>query len=56
MFDVDFAAVGDRGPDGDGLPGHVSAAVEPHATHHRARGPARQADLVLDLAVERLLE
>ena len=56
VLDLDFAAVGDGGPDGDGLAGDVPAAVQSHPTRHRALRPTRQADFVLDLAVERLLQ
>ena len=56
MLDLDFAIVGDGGPDGDGLAGNVSAAVESHPTRHRALRPTRQSDFVLDLAVEWLLQ
>ena len=55
MLDLDFAIVGDGGPDGDGFARNVSAAVESHPTRHRALRPTRQSDLVFDLAVERLL-
>ena len=56
MLDLHFAAVGDGGPDGDGLAGDVAAAVQAHPTRHRALRPTREADFVLDLAVERLLQ
>ncbi len=56
MLDGDFAVVGDRGPDGDGLSGHVASAVESDSAGDRAGSHARQTDLVLDLTVERLLE
>ena len=56
VLDLDFAIVGDGGPDGDGLAGNVSAAVESHPTRHRALRPTRQPDLVFDLAVEGLLQ
>ena len=55
MLDLDFAIVGDGGPDGDGLAGNVSAAVESHPTRHRALRPTRESNFVLDLAVEGLL-
>ena len=56
VLDLDFAIVGDGGPDGDGLAGNVAAAVESHPTRHRALRPTRQPDLVFDLAVEGLLQ
>jgi hypothetical protein len=56
VLDGDFAVVGDRGPDGDGLSGHVASSVESDSAGDRAGSHARQTDLVLDLAVERLLE
>ena len=56
VLDLDFAIVGDGGPDRDGLAGNVSAAVESHPTRHRALRPTRQPDLVFDLAVEGLLQ
>ena len=55
-LDGDLALVVDGGPDVDGLAGHVAAAVQAHAARDRARGQARHAQLVLDLAVERLLK
>ena len=56
MLDLDFAIVGDGGPDRDGLAGNVAAAVESRPTRHRALRPTRQPDLVFDLAVEGLLQ
>ncbi len=79
MFDCDFGAVLDRGPDGDGLAGNVSeqhfiylvkttkycaffafnyspSPVQPDPAGDRACAQAGQADLVLDFAVERLLQ
>ena len=56
VLDGHFAVVGDGGPDGDGLAGDVTSAVQPDPTGHWTRGHAGQPDAVLDLAVERLLE
>jgi hypothetical protein len=56
VLDGHFAVVGDGGPDGDGLPGDVASAVQPHPAGHRSRGHTGQANAVLDLAVEGLLE
>ena len=56
MFDCDFAAVANGGPDGDGFAGDVPAPVQPHPARHRTCGVARKADLVLNLAVEGLLK
>ena len=55
-LDGDLALVVDGGPDVDGLAGHVAAAVQAHAARDRPRGQTRHAQLVLDLAVERLLK
>ena len=56
MFDCNFAVVGDCGPDADGLAGDVPAPVQPDPTRDRPGRHAGQPDLVLDLAVEGLLE
>ena len=56
MLDGDFAVVGDGGPDGDGLARNVPSSVESDSAGDRAGGHAGQPDLVLDLAVERLLQ
>ena len=56
MLDGDFAVVGDGGPDGDGLARNVTSSVETDSTSHRTGSHACQADLVLDLTVERLLK
>ena len=55
-LDSDLALVVDGGPDVDGLPRHVSSSVQPHTTRDWARGETRHAQLVLYLAVERLLK
>ena len=55
-LDSDLALVVDGGPDVDGLAGHVAAPVQPHPARDRPRGEAGHAQLVLDLAVKRLLK
>jgi hypothetical protein len=56
VLDVDFAIVCYCCPDGDCFAGDVPAAVESHAAQDGALGPAGQANLVLNLAVKRLLK
>ena len=55
-FDGHLALVVDGGPDVDRLPGHVTSAVETHATRDGTRGETRHAQLVFYLTVEGLLE
>ncbi len=55
VLDGDLAVVGDSGPDGDGLPGHVAAPVQADPAGHWPRGEARQTHSMLDLAVKGLL-
>ena len=55
-LDGDGALVVDGGPDVDRLAGHVAAAVQSDPAGHRPCRHAGHAQLVLDLAVERLLQ
>ena len=55
LLDGDPALVVDGGPDADGLSGHVASPVQPYPAMDGAGCQAREAQLVLDLAVERLL-
>jgi len=55
-LDGDCALVVDGGPDVDRLAGHVAAAVQSDPAGHRPCRHAGHAQLVLDLAVERLRE
>ena len=55
-LDGDLALVVDGGPDVDGLAGHVASPVQPDPAGDRARSETGHAQLVLDLAVERLLK
>ena len=56
VLDGDPAPVVDGGPDGDGLTRDVASPVKPDPARDRALRQAGQADLVLDLAVEGLLQ
>jgi hypothetical protein len=56
VLDGDFAVVSDGGPDGDGLAGDVAASVKANSASDWTGCHTGQPDLVLDLAVKRLLE
>lgn len=56
MLDSDSTVICDRGPDGNGLTGHIATPVQPHPACHGAICHAGQPNFVLDLTMERLLE
>jgi hypothetical protein len=56
VLDGDFAVVGDGGPDGDGLAGDIAASVKANSASDWTGCHTGQPDLVLDLAVKRLLK